>query len=167
MPTGSHQSMNKLVLVCHCLLDPLTRAQGTSPLSRNILTLLLNENISLIQLPCPELIFGFIRCPCNKEDYDTPEYREYCRHLANDIINLIQKYRQANHTICGLISIGGSPSCGCQRTHIHGEHVNEPGVFIEELQALVREHGMNLNIADHELVSDGETLRAFLKKCEE
>lgn len=166
MPTGSHQSMNKAVLVCHCLLDPLTRAQGTSPISRDIIKVFLDENISLIQLPCPELIFGFARSPCNKEDYDTPEYREHCRHLAQDLKDLIEGYTRTHYTICGLISIGGSPSCGCQRTHVHGEHVHEPGIFIEELQAVLRGQHMDLNIVDHELLTGKEAIHAFLKKYE-
>jgi predicted secreted protein len=164
MPTGLPQSMNKVVLVCHCLLNPLTRAQGTKPLRRDFIPVLITENIGLLQLPCPELIFGFVRAPCNKEDYDTPQYRSHCRNLAQQTAHTIEEYSKANFTTYGLISIGGSPSCGCQRTHVRGTHVREPGIFIEELQNVLQQRHILLNITDHELLTDKKSIRAFLGK---
>ncbi|MBU7023808.1 MAG: DUF523 domain-containing protein [Theionarchaea archaeon] len=154
--------MNKYVLVCHCLLDPLTRAQGTKKISRDIITVLIDSDMSIIQLPCPELKYGFSRPPCNKEDYDTPEYRDYCRDLARDVNTLLKRYH--DFTVVGLISIGGSPSCGAQRTHKQGRHCREPGIFIEELQAILQEKGMILNIVDHDLLEDTTALTRFLSE---
>lgn len=167
MPTGSLLSTNKAVLVCHCLLDPLTRAQGTKPLRRDFITVLVTEGVSLLQLPCPELVFGFVRAPCNKENYDTPQYRYHCRTIAQDTVYSIKAYTRAHYDICGLISIGGSPSCGCQRTHVQGEHVHEPGIFIEELQAVLNEACISLNITDHELLTEKSSIHAFLGKKKE
>ena len=80
--------MNRAVLVCHCLLDPLTRAQGTKKVSRDIISVLIQKDVGIIQLPCPEITYGLPvdRPPKNKEDYDTPEYREHCRSIARNII---------------------------------------------------------------------------------
>jgi predicted secreted protein len=152
--------MNKYVLVCHCLLDPLTRTQGTKRISRDITTVLIDSDVSIIQLPCPELKYGFSRPPCNKEDYDTPEYRDHCRDLARDVYTLLERYHDFN--VVGLISIGGSPSCGAQRTHRQGRHVREPGIFIEELQTILQEKGLTLNIVDHDLLEDTAALTQFL-----
>ncbi|MBU7015802.1 MAG: DUF523 domain-containing protein [Theionarchaea archaeon] len=152
--------MNKCVLVCHCLLDPLTRARGTKKISRDIITALIDDDMSIVQLPCPELRYGLSRPPCNKEDYDTPEYRVSCRNLAKDVVTIVRMYR--DFTVVGLISIGGSPSCGAQRTHKRGRHAAEPGIFIEELQIILQEEGLTLNIRDNDLLEDSAALKRFL-----
>jgi predicted secreted protein len=154
--------MNKCILVCHCVLDPVTRAEGTKPISRDIIKVLVDKDIGIIQIKCPELEYeGFSRPPCNKEDYDTGEYRELCREIAVKIVDTIKKYQNAGIQVLGLISIGGSPSCGCQRTHVKGEHVAEPGVFIEELQNVLQEQGVKLRIVDHELLQTESEMNKF------
>ncbi len=150
--------MNKCILVCHCLLDPLTRAEGTKKIVRDIIKVFIDKDVSIIQLPCPELIYGFSRPPCNKEDYDTPEYRDHCKKIAEKISETVEKYPVS----VGLVSIGGSPSCGCQRTHVKGEHVHEPGIFIEELQAVFAARGVSIIISDHELLTSESEIDHFL-----
>ncbi|MBU6997068.1 MAG: hypothetical protein HXS41_05970 [Theionarchaea archaeon] len=157
--------MNKYVLICHCLLDPLTRTRGTKRISRDIIGVLIENDISLIQLPCPELMYGFSRPPRDKEDYDTPEYRDYCRYLAEDVVTTLRKYH--DFTAVGLVSIGGSPSCGAQRTHKKGRHAAEPGVFIEELQYILQEEGISLNIMDNDLLENSAALTHFLSYSED
>ncbi len=156
--------MNSGVLVCHCLLDPLTRALGTKEIRRGIIKVLIDLDISVIQLPCPEMMYGFGRMPRNKEEYDTPEYREHCRTLAEDVGNLVEEYK--SFTIFGLVSVGGSPSCGFQRTHKKGEHVSEPGIFMEEIVNVFKKMGIEMNIKDHELLESESEIKQFLKKKE-
>lgn len=155
--------MTSVIFVCHCLLDPLTRAEGTKEIDRNIIKVLMDRNISILQLPCPEMVHGyeFSRPPCNKEDYDTPAYRKHCRRLAEDVAETVEHYRKI-FTVSGLISIGGSPSCGFSRTHVKGEHVKEPGVFMEELQRVFEEKGIEITICDHELLEDERTREKIL-----
>lgn len=152
--------MNKCVLVCHCLLDPLTRAEGTKKITRDIIKVFIDKSINVIQLPCPELLYGFFRPPCNKEDYDTPEYRGHCRKIAEKICKTVEQYPAP----VGLVSIGGSPSCGCQRTHVKGEHTHEPGIFIEELQSVFKTRGVPITICDHELLTSTYEIDQFLSK---
>ncbi|MBU7018005.1 MAG: DUF523 domain-containing protein [Theionarchaea archaeon] len=155
--------MNRAVLVCHCLLNPLTRAQGTKKLSRDIITVLIRKDIGIIQLPCPEITYGLPvdRPPRNKEDLDTPEYREHCRGIALTIINTVVSLDQ-DFTVFGLISVGGSPSCGFQRTHIRGEHSSEPGIFMEEFVSLFEEKGFKITVCDHELLEVESQREKFL-----
>jgi predicted secreted protein len=156
--------MTRAIFVCHCLLDPLTRAEGTKEIDRNIIKTLIDRDISIVQLPCPEMVYGseFSRPPCNKEDYDTPAYRKHCRRLAEDIAETVNHYSK-RFTVSGLISIGGSPSCGASRTHVRGEHVKEPGVFMEELQRVFEEEGIDITICDHELLDDKRERERFLR----
>ena len=155
--------MNRAVLVCHCLLDPLTRAQGTKKVSRDIISVLIQEDVGIIQLPCPEITYGLPvdRPPKNKGYYDTPEYREHCRSIARDIIDTVVSLDRF-FTVFGLISVGGSPSCGFQRTHIKGEHVSEPGIFMEECVSLFEEMGLKIMVCDHELLEDESQREKFL-----
>jgi predicted secreted protein len=152
--------MNKVVLVCHCLLDPLTRVRGAKKIDRALIRELIEKDISILQLPCPEMMYGFSRPPRSKEEYDTPEYRGYCRDLAEDIADMVQVYSE--FTICGLISIGGSPTCGFQRTHVKGETAEEPGILMEEIQKVFKERNITLTICDHELLEDVSRREAFL-----
>ena len=146
--------MNRTVLVCHCLLNPVTRAQGTKEINRDIIKVLIDENISIIQLPCPEIEYGldFKRGPCSKDDYDTPGFREHCRTLARSTAEEV--INQSKHSsVFGLIAVGGSPSCGFMRTHIKGEHAQEPGIFMEELAKIFDELGIKIKIVDHDILS--------------
>ncbi len=151
----------KAVLVCHCLLDPLTRARGTKRITRDIIKVFVDLNISIIQLPCPEMLYGFFREPRSKEEYDIPAYREHCRKLAEHIAETVIQYSE-HFDILGLVSVGGSPSCGCQRTHLRGEHVQEPGIFIEELQAVFKEKNVEMKVYDHELLEAEHQRNQFL-----
>jgi predicted secreted protein len=157
--------MNNCVLICHCLLDPLTRVKGARKMKRDIVAVLINENIGMIQLPCPEIKYGFSRPQRNKEDYDTPEYRKYCRRLADEIAETVKEYENAGYTVFGLISIGGSPTCGFQRTHVKGEPVKEPGVFIEELQEVFKAQNLKIEICDHDVLEKKSEKRRFLSLC--
>lgn len=154
--------MSRGVLVCHCLLDPLTRAQGTKKVNRDIITVLVDAELSMIQLPCPEMMYGFLRPPRSKEEYDTPEYRRHCRELAETAAKTVKDYENAHFHISGIISVGGSPSCGFQRTHVKGEHAKEPGIFMEEVQRVFREQKIDVVIIDHDLLEDESERERFL-----
>lgn len=143
----------------HCLLDPLTRAEGTRTIERDLITVLVGRGVSLVQLPCPEMVYGFDRPLGDKEDYDTAWYRGHCRTLAEEVAETVEAY--ARFHLLGLVSVGGSPSCGFQRTHKRGEHVSEPGVFMEELERVFKEKGITMRIVDHELLY-GERMEEFL-----
>lgn len=122
-------------------------------MKRDIIKVLIDRDVSVIQLPCPEMVYGFLREPCSKEAYDTPEYREHCRELAEKIAETVEIYN-THFDVFGLISVGGSPSCGFQRTHVKGEHAQEPGIFMEELQKVFKEKNIRIAICDHELLEE-------------
>ena len=155
--------MNRAVLVSHCLLNPLTRARGTKKLSRDIISVLIENDLGIIQLPCPEITYGLPidRPPRNKEDYDTAGYREHCRSIALNVVDTVVNLDRF-FTVFGLISVGGSPSCGFQRTHIKGEHVGEPGIFMEELISVFEEKGIKITACDHELLEVKSQREHFL-----
>lgn len=117
----------KLVLISHCIINqnsvvfPLGRAFGAF----KFVSLLLEEGIGIIQLPCPELKhLGIRREPMDKASYDTPEYRALCSSLTIPIVAELKQYIENGYNLCGLIGIGQSPTCSIN---------NERGIFMEEL----------------------------------
>ncbi|MCC5910078.1 MAG: hypothetical protein JJT76_06540 [Clostridiaceae bacterium] len=133
----------QIVYISHCILNQNAvireweRAQGAF---NNIIRVLLEDNISIIQLPCPEFTFlGENRPPKTKEEYDIPTYRSLCSQLTIQVVNQIKEYIINDYEILGLIGIQGSPSC---------EASGEKGIFMEELMKLIKEENIDLNIFD-------------------
>ncbi|WP_240838801.1 CD3072 family TudS-related putative desulfidase [Acidaminobacter sp. JC074] len=117
----------RIVLVSHCILNqnsvvkPLARAKGAY---KTIVDVINNENIGILQLPCPELIhLGLKRPPMSKEAYDTKAYRDLCKDLLSTIMIQLKAYRQVGYEIVGLIGIDESPTCS----------LSNKGILMEEL----------------------------------
>lgn len=109
------QRSHKVVVVAHCVLNqnavvrPLARAKGAF---ESIVTLLVNEGIGMVQLPCPETLYaGLNRLPQSFEDYDTPEYRALCQDLAKREEAYLSLLLQGGVEIIGMLGIGESPTC--------------------------------------------------------
>lgn len=132
----------KVLVLAHCILNqnsvvqPLARAKGGY---NTLLQTIINNDIGILQLPCPELIYlGTNRPPMSKEEYDTWEYRQLCKALLTPIIKQLSFYRDANYKILGYVGIDQSPTCS----------INNAGVLMDVFHSLLKEEGFNLpNIA--------------------
>lgn len=129
----------KLILLSHCILNqnsvvlPLARSKGGFLIAKSIL----DGGIGIIQLPCPEFKFlGPERKPMNKEEYDSPEYRNLCRDLFTPILQDIKKYLAQDYSLVGIIGINESPTCS-----ITGKR----GIFMEEIFAVLHEQAIHIN----------------------
>jgi predicted secreted protein len=137
------QRSKRLVLLSHCILnqnavvEPLARRPGAL---EGIVDICLQAGVGLLQLPCPELIErGPTRPQAEREDYDTAEHHALCRRILAPIVEQVRSYQEAGYELVGLIGIGRSPSCGVRSTHEGGAARPGPGVFMEELLALLPE----------------------------
>ncbi len=133
----------KIIYTAHCILNQNAvvrdweRARGAF---NNILKVLLEQNISVIQLPCPEFIFlGKNRSPRTKKEYDVPGYRNICNKLAREIVKQMEEYINNNYQIVGLLGIEGSPTC---------DSLGKKGIFMEELFALINSRNIYLDSFD-------------------
>ncbi|SNT22168.1 Predicted secreted protein [Anaerovirgula multivorans] len=133
----------QIIYTAHCVLNQNAvireweRAQGAF---NDIISVLLEEHISIIQLPCPEFTFlGENRPPKTKEEYDIPDYRKLCRQLAKQVVNQMKEYIGNNYQILGLVGIQGSPSC---------DTLTKKGIFMEELVQLMRVQNIHLEFFD-------------------
>ncbi|RBP36561.1 CD3072 family TudS-related putative desulfidase [Garciella nitratireducens] len=133
----------KIILVSHCILNqntvvkPLARAKGAYT---KIVEEILNHEIGIHQLPCPEFIYlGLQRKPMEKEEYDTSQYRSLCKNLSKTVLQIIKEYLKNGYEILGIIGIENSPSCD-----INGKK----GIFMEELFNLLKQSNISLKTLD-------------------
>lgn len=128
----------KIIVLSHCILNQNSvvnnweRASGGFPIVQYIL----EKNIGIIQLPCPELIFkGINRPPMTYEEYNNTEgYRESCISLLSPVISQLKDYIHNKYEYIGVIGINESPNCSI---------TSQQGVFMEEFFNLCQKENIN------------------------
>ena len=94
--------VKKLLIVSHCILNNASKVEqdevelaGEYELRSELLNLIVENNIQLIQLPCPEFImYGSQRWGHVKNQFQHPFYKEQCRKLLDTILMQVQEYMQ-------------------------------------------------------------------------
>ncbi|SCZ76451.1 CD3072 family TudS-related putative desulfidase [Acidaminobacter hydrogenoformans] len=119
----------KLIILAHCLLNQNStllgweRAPGPFP---ELLSLLSEHQVSILQLPCPELAYlGLERPPMTFEEYNTFEYKVHCIHMLKPFSMQLRHYLNHDYEILGILGIEESPSCDIN---------NSRGVFMKALR---------------------------------
>ena len=157
------------MLVCHCILNSNSKVEGLAEYEgalADVVKLLIEEDIGIIQLPCPELTScGMRRWGMVKEQYDTPFYRDHCRKLFYPYFQQIEEYVTNSYEVVGIIGMDGSPSCGVNKTcsaDWKGEISNNPhiqniidglkmvegsGVFVEEIADMLKNRGIHVDFS--------------------
>lgn len=144
---------NEVVVIGHCLLNPLARVKGVRP-ALPIDT----KGANVIQLPCPEAIFfGMRRREITKDQLDHPAYRRFCQEIFTPLADLLEDLAAAGIKI-KIIGVPKSPSCGVEITSIGGEpgkvkefhhsHAPGPGVFMEEITKEFQKRNVKFEIED-------------------
>ncbi|SKA75785.1 Predicted secreted protein [Caloramator quimbayensis] len=157
----------KIIFLCHCILNCNSKVEGLALYEgalNKILKYLIDEGYGIIQLPCPEVTFyGIKRWGHVKEQFDTPYFRNHCKEIFMPYLNQIRHYIKNDYRIDGIIGIDGSPSCGVNKTCSSlkwggevgcefgiDEKINDlkmvkgKGVFIEEIEKLLKEYNLNI-----------------------
>jgi len=146
----------KVVFISHCLLNQNSKVFGLSTketikAANEVIKFLLEENIGIVQMPCPEFTYlGLLRPPQTKDQYDSAGFRLHCRKLARNIAYQIENYRKAGVKVLAILGIEGSPSCGVNWTTRTKEkkkiHVKEMGIFMEEIEKFLSEREIKVKI---------------------
>jgi predicted secreted protein len=140
----------RVVLVPHCALNQNSRVAGAAvrpAAMENLIAGLLQHNIGIIQMPCPELILLGLdraRLPIGAE-LEKPESQAQLHRMALDLIEQITAYRRCGVTVLAILGKNGSPTCGVETTW-RGGVVPGTGAFIKEMRALLRNHWMKVKI---------------------
>ncbi|MCO5381247.1 MAG: hypothetical protein NHB15_03280 [Methanosarcina barkeri] len=144
---------NEVVVIGHCLLNPLARVKGVRP-ALPIDT----KSANVIQLPCPEaMFFGMRRREITKDQLDHPAYRRFCREIFMPLADLLEDLAATGIKI-KIIGVPKSPSCGVEITSVGGEpgkvkefhhsHAPGPGVFMEEIIKEFQKRNVKFEIED-------------------
>lgn len=144
---------DEVVVVGHCLLNPLARIKGVKPV-----TPVDARGMNVIQLPCPEaMFFGIRRREITKDQLDHPSYRRFCRKIFTPLADFLEDLT-ANGTNIRIIGIPKSPSCAVEITSVggapgkvkefHHSHVPGPGVFMEEIIKELERRNVKFEIED-------------------
>jgi predicted secreted protein len=139
----SVERSKKVIFVSYCTLCQSVRAKGVAikfpAVANPVISFLMDNDISIIQMPCPELRYqGVKRDGVRKEAYDNAEFRAICKEYAEQVTHTMRTLRDDGFRITGVLGIENSPTCGVNFVLREGKgRVHESGVFIEELQNLL------------------------------
>jgi len=140
----------RLVLVAHCILNQNSISDGTADWPacvREVVHPLLEADIGIIQMPCPELnCLGLDRGDILGAErpllVENSRIRESMKRLpaARTLQLLVRsveyqvcEYLRHGFAILGVVGINRSPSCGVDTTSMDNLEVEGQGVFIEAL----------------------------------
>lgn len=167
--------MEKILVVTHCILNRASKVESynieeikkENQLRKELLKEVLDKDIELLQLPCPEFtMYGSKRWGHVKDQFDNPFFRKNCREILEPIVEQLQEYsaNQDKFQVLGIVAIDGSPSCGYNLTckgNYGGElggcedldeklgsivMAKEAGVFMEELKSLLDKNDLKIEI---------------------
>lgn len=161
--------MTNIYIVSHCILNTSSKVKhiinsdyiNEENSRKRFLDKIINESGQIVQLPCPEFLMyganrnGFARC-----QFNNPFYKENCKEILKPYIMQIEEYvsNQKDFSICAIVGINGSPSCGIDFSYDaenpEGEAElaknktpfmnNKKGVFMETLEQMLREKNIEI-----------------------
>lgn len=161
---------NKIAIISHCIINQNSVVKGEYK-DINIffpfIKKLFEENIGILQLPCPETeCYGLRRWGHVKEQFDNCGYRKYVEKIVNSFVDIIKEYINNGYEIVGIYGIAGSPSCGVNLTcsaNWEGEislykdkedivsrvkMINESGIFMEIFKSVLDKNKINIPFYD-------------------
>lgn len=164
--------MKKIVFVSHCILNIASKVvmydkeemDAEQALRKEFMHKAIDNDIQLIQLPCPEYtLYGARRWGHVSNQFDNVFFRKHCRNILEPIIDQLIEYLQNDDMfeVLGFVGIDGSPSCGVDYTccgNWYGSFgsredleetlkdcsmVKKPGVLMAVLKEMLEEKGLS------------------------
>jgi predicted secreted protein len=141
----------KIILVPHCFMTKRFATRDRND-TEEILKVLFDFKTGILQMPCPHLSFlinqrdsekaGEPHCSGFIKEVKSNNPENLYAGIINPLLIQIEKYKQLNFEITGIIGIKGSPVCG-----IYNPTVKEYGSFIILLNKELRNRGIHLRMA--------------------
>lgn len=160
----------KIAIISHCIINQNSVVKGEYKdmnMFFPFIKKLFEENIGILQLPCPETeCYGLRRWGHVKEQFDNCGYRKYLEKIVNSFVDIIKEYINNEYEIVGIYGIAGSPSCGVSLTcsaNWEGEislykdkedivsrvkMINESGIFMEIFKSVLDKNKINIPFYD-------------------
>jgi len=140
---------SKCVFVSHCIMAQCVRANGLAkyfPAAvKPVVQFCLDNDIGMFQMPCPETdcaAGGLGREPHGKKWYELRGLRDTAKKQAAEQVAYMQKLQKGGQTILAIIGMEFSPACAVKYLNRGPIIVKDKGIFIEELQAKMKEVGV-------------------------
>ncbi len=163
--------MKKIVFVSHCILNIASKVvmydkeemDAEEALRKEFMHKAIDNDIQLIQLPCPEFtLYGSRRWGHVSNQFDNIFFRKHCRKILEPVIDQLMEYLENEDMfeVLGFVGIDGSPSCGVDYTccgNWYGSFgcrddlgktlsdcsmVKKPGVLMAVLMDMLKEAGV-------------------------
>jgi predicted secreted protein len=151
----------KVVLIAHCVLNQnakIDRCAHYPGTIREIAQTLIDAELGILQMPCPELLCLGLDRQVDTEIHTTIESEDtrvaqrmaegqtktLCYKLVSDLVYQVEEYQRNGFELVGIIGINGSPTCGIETTWANSREVQGPGVFIKILNEEIQKRGISL-----------------------
>lgn len=110
----------RVAVLAHCHLNVNTKVHGLAAYAAargDLLRRLVDEEIGIVQLPCPEATYlGIHRWGMTREQYDVPAFRRHCRALLAPVVDTLVALADDGCEIVAVYGVDGSPSCAVLST---------------------------------------------------
>jgi len=114
------QRSKKIAVVCHCVLNQNAKIEGIARYPgtfRPVVERLLDAEVGIYQMPCPEMtFFGISRWSAVKDQYSSPFFRRHAQNLADRVVDELVDYIRRGYRVVCVIGMNGSPACGVDLT---------------------------------------------------
>lgn len=119
--------MKKIIFVAHCILNTASKVVlyneeeiiAEDLLRKKFLKLAIEQDIQLIQLPCPEFtLYGSKRWGHVSDQFNNVFFRNHCKTILTPILQQLEEYLVTEDffEVIGMVGVDGSPSCGVDYT---------------------------------------------------
>ena len=170
----------RVIFLAHCLLNQNSISDGTAvyPAAfKDVLRLLMEADIGVVQLPCPELCcLGLDRG--DEKGAERPVTAENTRirrelqrgeparrleALVGYAMYQIEEYRRHGFEILGIVGVNRSPSCGAETTSDNDAEIPGMGLFMGRLAERLAEAGASVPMLGLKAADDAASrLKALL-----
>ena len=163
--------MDKVILIPHCLLNPVVNKLDKIEPPMELIEFLIKEKVAIVQMPCPELgYYSMDRSPKTRDMYDTG-YKKVCRSYAEYLVKLVSKMSKENKKLIGVIGIKNSPSCGVNHTIVGSSWSMRRksrgiGVFMQELREKLKHSGFDVSFVDYDVENPNESFKKIRRIVE-
>jgi predicted secreted protein len=139
------------IFLGHCLLAQSVRANGLAryfpAVVRPVVQFCLDNDINMIQMPCPETLCaagGLGREPHGKAWYEAHGLRERSREIAAAQVAYLKQLIDGGLCVLAIVGMEFSPACAVNLLNRGRRIQRGQGIFVEELKAALEAAGRDI-----------------------
>lgn len=149
----------KVIFLAHCFLNQNAISDGTADYPaahRSLVEFLLDLNISIFQMPCPEFTcLGLDRgnihgaeAPVTVEntrirkEMQKSESDRKLDILADYVVCQAKEYIANGFEVLAIVGANRSPNCGVDTTSDKNEEIQDKGLFVDKLSKRLKENNI-------------------------